>query len=134
MRMRDYRAGDEQKFTPRPDFYDDFIAAGCRLPEGPKWTFCDDTDEDLVKGVAGFTGMGPRQWGAWAYLCQFTPREWLWSARRAREMCAWACVLPEAGAQVYAIPAPTDEARRLLAYIGFRPTTDPDDAWKFEES
>lgn len=130
MRLRAYENGDLARFEARADFRGDFDACGGRLPLGRKFTL--EADDGRVLGVAGLKwldGYLPRQMGAWAYLSEMRPREWLWAAKRAREVCRWGCAL--LGVDLYATPADTDEAMRLLGFIGFRPSPDDAGVWKF---
>lgn len=128
MRLRQYELGDLARFEPRADFRGEFDACGGRLPLGRKFTLV--ADDGRVLGVAGITWLdGPRQMGAWSYMADLRPREWLLAARKAREVCRWACALLVSN--VYATPMDTDEAMRLLAYIGFRPSPDDAGVWKF---
>lgn len=119
MKLRGYEIGDERRFLPRPDFAADFEAAGGLLPDGPKWALIDD-----VGGVAGVTGFvrmtGEDCWGAWALLRPLRPREWLAAVGLGRAVLRWAdAILSNGRARIYAIPADTPAARRLLEVMGF---------------
>lgn len=133
MRLRQFDPADLGQFTPRADFRADYVDAGSRLPFGPKLTLTGDDGQ--VLGVAGFVSLEPHSRnlrGAWAYMADMRPREWLQAARKARTACAWAAAL--LGARIYATPADTDAARRLLAFVGFRPSPDDAGVWKFMPS
>lgn len=125
MKLRDYQAGDRVK--ARADFAAAFEAAGGVLPEGPRFTLL--ADDGAVRGIGGFKPLGVQQVGAWAYLAALGRQEWVQAAALARVAIVreWA-----QGADVYATPADTDAARRLLAWIGFRPSVDDAGVWKFE--
>lgn len=127
MRLEGYEIGDVYDVDARADFWTDFAAAGFRLPEGVKMTLRDETG--AIVGVAGFTRLAePGQVGAWAYLADLSPRQWIKAARLARDLCR---LLPFWGWSIYATPADTDEAMRLLGFIGFRPSPDEAGVWKF---
>ena len=130
MRLRGYLMGDEARVNARADFVADYRAAGSVLPDGPKMTLLDDAGS--VLGVAGFSRIAPRQWGAWAYLSEMAPRQWVRAARRARTAILGATGLLDGGARIYATPADTDAARRLLASIGFRPSVDDAGVWRWD--
>jgi hypothetical protein len=130
MRLRGYLMGDEARVNARADFVADYRAAGGVLPDGPKVSLLDDAG--AVLGVAGFSRIAPRQWGAWAYLAEMAPRQWVRAARRARLAIIGATGLLDGGCSIYATPADTDAAQRLLASIGFRPSVDDAGIWKFE--
>ncbi|HET6972068.1 MAG TPA: hypothetical protein VFH92_13145 [Phenylobacterium sp.] len=131
MRLRGYELGDEFRVPARADFARDFEAAGRTLPAGPKLTLVDDAG--AVAGVAGFMNVGPRQWCAWAFLADLAPRQWARAGRLARTCARWATALLDDGCDVYATPYDTDQARRLLAAVGFRPSPDDAGVWKFME-
>ena len=132
IRLRGYRIGEEFGVDARHDFWRDFRCKGWVLPVGPKLTLAGPDDAPL--GVAGFQRVGDRQWCAWAFLAELAPRDWLRAARKARTCVRWAAALLDGGAEIYAVPADTIEARRLLAWIGFRPSPDADGPWKFVEA
>lgn len=130
MRLRAYEAGDLDAFTPRADFRADFDAAGGVLPSGPKWTLLGE--DGRVLGIAGFKPLPPHGaglCGAWAYLSALRARDWLAAAKRARIYCAFGQAFGMKG--IYATPADTDAAQRLLAFVGFRPSPDDAGVWKF---
>lgn len=126
MRLTRYQFADTALFTPRADFAADLEAAGFAVPEGPKFTLREGA---AVLGVAGFVPLAPGQVGTWACLADLRPRQWVAAARLARRVCAWAAALN--AVRIYADPADSDAARRLLAYAGFRPSPDDGGAWKF---
>ncbi|ODT88107.1 hypothetical protein [Phenylobacterium sp. SCN 70-31] len=128
MRLRPYEAGDERRFTPRPDFAADLADAGGALHDGPRYTLIAD-DGVTVLGLGGLTPLEREfSYGAWAYLGNLTPRQWVQAARLAAEVCGMATTC--AGWRIYAVPADTDAAQRLLASMGFRPSPDDDGVWK----
>lgn len=130
MRLRGYRLNDEAAVAARDDFQRDYVLSGWALPPGPKLSLAGDTDDEVL-GVAGFQRLGPGQWGAWAYMAELSPRGWLKAARLARTVCHWAQTLLDEGCEVYATPADTEPAMRLLRYVGFRPSPDDAGVWKF---
>lgn len=125
MKLRPYQPGDEDRFDARSDFAQDYLVAG-GFPDGPKFTVLQQGEP---VGIAGFSYLGDGQRGAWAYMAALSRVEWLLAARKAREVLSW--VQPLIGCDVYATPADTDAAQRLLAYIGFRPSPDDAGVWKF---
>lgn len=133
MKLRPYRPQHLQAFTPRADFAADFEKAGRTLWHGRVWTVVEGERERIV-GVTGLSKLAPGQYAGWALMADLRPREWLAAARLARRVLPWARALLEKGpADIYAIPADTDAARRLLAFIGFRPSVDAAGPWKFIE-
>ncbi|PZQ57978.1 MAG: hypothetical protein DI570_18930 [Phenylobacterium zucineum] len=129
MKLRPYQIGDECCFQPRADFLADFAADGGQVREGPKFTLMGEGG--AVRGVAGLTRLAHHAWGAWALMPDLSPREWVAAGRWARTVCVWATALHPRG-RIYAVPADTDAARRLLAYAGFRPSPDDLGEWRFE--
>lgn len=131
MRLRRYELGDRVDATAA--FRAEYEASGCELPPGAKFSLVARVDgREVVRGIAGFQTLGGIQLGAWAYMADLSPKEWVRAARLARTACGWATAL--GGKAVYATPHDTDEARRLLAYIGFRPSPDDAGVWKFKGS
>lgn len=131
MKLRPYQPHHLGAFTPRADFAADFAAEGGRLPVGKVVAVVDGPRDEIV-GLAGFSRLGFRQFGCWALMADLRPRQWLAAARLARRVMPWASALLESGkVGLYATPADTDAARRLLGFIGFRPSPDDAGVWKW---
>lgn len=128
----EYNRGDELLFKPRDDFAEAFVAAGRRLPPGPKWSLvrreaADQTPDEVV-GVAGLEEVGERRWAAWALLAPLQRRDWPCAVFFARELIkAYAAPGPKT---FVAVPAPTPEAVRLLKRIGFVEVGEPYMVWE----
>lgn len=116
--VRAYEAGDEQRMTPRADFAADLIEQGGALPAGPRWTLAQGPMLREVLGIGGVEPLGGRRWGAWAYLSDMAPRQWLIAGKAAYAALFWA--RHELGRPtIQAVPAPTPQAVQLLKRIGF---------------
>lgn len=108
---------DPASVTPRADFAAQLAIEGGTFPTGLAWSVLrGGVGRWTVLGVGGLEQLGDRRWGAWAYMSDMTPREWLFSARAAWFVLKWAW---RRGVTIQAVPAPTPQAVRLLRRIGF---------------
>ena len=117
---RTYVRRDERLFAARADFARDFAQEG-RLPDGPKWTLCDAAG---VIGVGGIEALGDGVWGAWAYLADLRPRQWLLAAELARAVLETVRRI-HAPALIQAVAGDHPGAGRVLERVGFSPTAEP---------
>jgi hypothetical protein len=122
MWLAPYWPGEEARIAARADFAQWFAEHDRALPAGPKWTL--HGDRGRILGVGGFCLVEGCRWGAWAYMADLRPREWVVAARVAVRVLQWAKVLlPGQGdgrpVQICAVPAKFDAARRLLTSMGF---------------
>ena len=128
--LRVYQDGDEAAVAARADFAEAFAAQG-RLPDGRKWTL---VSAGRVVGVAGLEPLGDGCWGAWAYLAELSPRQWVIAVYLARSVLVsmWAGLRARC---IQAVPAEHPGAARVLAAMGFRAGAHPrlfvmgDEAW-----
>lgn len=110
--IRPCEADDEHAFEARADFV--LQRGDDPIPAGFKVTLCDGA---RVLGVAGLEPLDGGHLGAWAYLADLTPRQWLRAAGLVPEVLRHFRV---GGYRIQAVPFETAPACRLLERIGFR--------------
>lgn len=123
LRLRPYRPGDFDRFTPRADFAREQEALGWPLsgdaaPPGPTWTVVRGWGaEPAVVGVGGAVDHGADGWQAWCCLADLPTRDWpqlLWLAGTVLAM------LERRGARRIQAHACEGCALRCLAMLGFK--------------
>lgn len=118
LRLRRWRPGDEDAFTPRADFAEQRAAVGWDWTQGapgPTWTVLRWNGD--VVGVGGFIQQGLTEFAAWAWLAEVQRRDWpqlIWLAQRALTD-----VRTHHGARAIAADAATPAASRLLGRLHF---------------
>jgi hypothetical protein len=108
---------DPALVKPRADFARQFAQDGSVFPAGLTWSVLKGgAGRFAVLGVGGLEPLGTRRYGAWAYMSDLTPRQWMFAASAAWFVLKWSW---RRGATIQAVPAPTPQAVRLLKRIGF---------------
>lgn len=71
----------------RPDMAEQFLAEGCRLPAGPKWTL---RLGGRFLAIGGLEPTGSASSMGWFLTADLTPREWALVRRATRSALGWA--------------------------------------------
>lgn len=116
--LRLYRPRDEQKFTARADFAEEFGSEGGVVPDGPKWTLTRGGQPIAVGGFEREPGPG-RYYGAWAYASELSPREWAFAVLCARAAMGWLKHRHSAAQIGVLLNGPTPEKQRTARRMGF---------------